>query len=224
MIRSLLFDLDGTLIDTWRLYMEAYRRTFEEFYGRSFHAHETLALLALRPRSETWLLQKVLGAQGTVDAYTLFLRHYHALHDTHFDGAYAGVPEMLRQLRDRGYGIGVVTGKSRGAWTITEAKAGLVPFDVVVTESEVREPKPHPEGIMSATAALNGTAGDVVYVGDSLLDGEAAAAAGIPFWAAAWAKSSDEAEAFDRDARTQGAERVFTNPYDLLATLGTREP
>lgn len=194
MIRHVLFDLDGTLIDTWRLYMEAYRLTFEEFYGRPFQHTETLTLLALRPRSETWLLQKVLGRSMSsdrregIDAFTCFVNHYRRLHDSHFDGVYHGVVDMLGTLRTAGYRLGLVTGKSRAAWTITESKAALVPFDIVVTETEILQPKPDPEGILAAAAALNATHGDTIYVGDSLLDGEAAAAAGFPFWAAAWAK------------------------------------
>lgn len=222
MIRHILFDLDGTLIDTWRLYMEAYRQTFEDFYGRPFQATETLALLALRPRSETWLLQKVLGRQDHVEAFALFLDHYRRLHDTHFDGPYAGVPDMLRALRDQDYRLGIVTGKSRPAWAITETKAALVPFDVVVTETDVHNPKPDPEGIQAAAGALKATVADTVYVGDSLLDGEAAAAAGIPFWAAAWAKGPDETEAFARDARQRGAAHVLTSPADLLTVLAPR--
>ncbi len=219
MIRHILFDLDGTLIDTWRLYMEAYRQTFEAFYGRPFHDSETLNLLALRPRSETWLLRKVLGRQDHRDAFAIFLEHYRRLHDTHFDGAYVGVPDMLSTLRRAGYRLGIVTGKSREAWTITEAKAALLPFDVVVTETEVRQPKPDPEGLLAAAAALTGTAGDTVYVGDSLLDGEAAAAAGLPFWAAAWAKGLAELPDFTRNAREHGATHVLRRPDELIAAL-----
>lgn len=223
MIRHVLFDLDGTLLNTWRLYMEAYRLTFEQFYGRAFHQTETLALLALRPRSETWLLQQVLGrreAHDEVDAFALFLDHYRRLHDTHFSGVYTGVPEMLQTLRTARYRLGIVTGKSRQAWAITETKVALVPFDIVITETEVRQPKPDPQGILTAAAALRGTPDDTVYVGDSVLDGEAARAAGYPFWAAAWAKAPSEMDEFTQSARTQGARHILRTPNDLIVALG----
>lgn len=228
MIRTLLFDLDGTLIDTWRLYMEAYRCTFEQWYGRRFEQAETLALLALRPRSETWLLEKVLGAdsggRAPADAFTLFLDYYRRLHATHFDGVYDGVPATLRTLQQQGYRLGIVTGKSRPAWTITEAHAQLGPFDVVITETDVAQPKPDPQGIQAALAALDTSAtaaATSVYIGDSLLDVEAAVAAGLPCWAALWAKSTDEREAFIAGAQARGATRILHAPADLLTALGT---
>lgn len=219
MIRHILFDLDGTLIDTWRLYMEAYRQTFEEWYARPFQQADTLALLALRPRSETWLLQKVLAEQRSTsslpDAFALFLGNYRRLHSTHFDGVYPGVPEMLRELQRRACRLGIVTGKSRPAWRITETHAGLVPFDVVITETDVDQPKPDPQGIQTAMATLGATANDSVYIGDSVLDAEAAAAAGIPCWAATWAKSADERDAFIADSRARGATAILTSPTDI---------
>lgn len=226
MIRNLLFDLDGTLIDTWRLYMEAYRRTFEQWYGRPFAQTETLGLLALRPRSETWLLEKVLGkdSQGRApaDAFTLFLDYYRRLHATHFDGVYEGVPGTLRTLQEQGYRLGIVTGKSRPAWMITEPIAQLVPFEVVITETEVVQPKPDPQGIHAALTALGALADRAtssVYIGDSLLDVEAAVAAGLPCWAAVWAKSDDERDTFIADARARGAAHILNTPADLLTTL-----
>ncbi len=219
MIQHLLFDLDGTLIDTWRLYMEAYRRTFEAWFQRPFQETDTLQLLGLRPRSETWLLKQMLGEGEHGDAFALFLDHYRRLHETLFDGPYTGVPAMLQALRQGGYRLGIVTGKSREAWRVTEPKAALVPFDVVITESEVAQPKPDPEGILAATAALRARPDTAVYIGDSLLDGEAATAAGLPFWAATWAKSQDERDAFIAGARARGATQILTTPTDVLAAL-----
>ena len=168
MITSVLFDLDGTLIDSWRLYMEAYTRTFEECYGRPFDRSETLELLGRRPRSETWLLRNLLGPDAQLDAFELFLAQYRSLHDSHFDGPYDGILDMLRELRRQRYALGIVTGKSREAWTITETQAGLVPFDVVVTESDIATPKPDPEGLLKALSLLGREIGETLYIGDSL--------------------------------------------------------
>lgn len=219
MITSVLFDLDGTLIDSWRLYMEAYTRTFEECYGRAFDQTEALELLGRRPRSETWLLRNLLGPDAQLDAFELFLTQYRSLHQSHFDGPYDGVLEMLRELRTHRYALGIVTGKSREAWAITETQAGLVPFDVVVTESDIATPKPDPEGLLKALSLLGRDIGETLYIGDSLLDAEAARAIGMTFWAAVWPKEPEEKASFAASVLAAGAARLLDSPSEIAQAL-----
>ena len=219
MITSVLFDLDGTLIDSWRLYMEAYTRTFEECYGRPFDRSETLELLGRRPRSETWLLRNLLGPDAQLDAFELFLAQYRSLHDSHFDGPYDGILDMLRELRRQRYALGIVTGKSREAWAITETQAGLVPFDVVVTESDIATPKPDPEGLLKALSLLGREIGETLYIGDSLLDAEAARAIDMAFWAAVWPKAPEEKPSFAASVLAMGAARLLESPGEIIQAL-----
>lgn len=219
MINCVLFDLDGTLIDSWRLYMEAYKRTFEACYNRPFEQSETLELLGRRPRSETWLLHNLLGPDAQLNAFDLFLAQYRLLHGSHFDGPYDGVVDMLRELRARRVVLGVVTGKSREAWTITETQAGLLPFDVVVTESDIATPKPDPEGLVKALNLLGREIGETVYIGDSLLDAEAAQAIGMTFWAATWPKAPEEKPSFASSALAMGAARLLESPGEIVRAL-----
>jgi HAD superfamily hydrolase (TIGR01549 family) len=219
MINCVLFDLDGTLIDSWRLYMEAYKRTFETCYGRPFDQSETLELLGRRPRSETWLLRNVLGPDTHLNAFDLFLTQYRSLHDSHFDGPYDGVLDMLRDLRTHRYALGIVTGKSREAWAITESQAGLVPFDMVVTESDIAIPKPDPEGLLKALSLLGREIGESPYIGDSLLDAEAARAIGMTFWAATWPKAPEEKPSFVASVLAMGAARLLESPGEIIQAL-----
>lgn len=224
MITCVLFDLDGTLVDSWRLYMEAYTRTFEECYGRPFDRSETLGLLGRRPRSETWLLRNLLGPNAQLDAFELFVAHYRSLHDSHFDGPYDGIPEILRELRTGRYALGIVTGKSREAWSITEPHAGLVPFDVVVTESDIATPKPDPEGLLKALSLLGRDVDETLYIGDSLLDAEAAQAIGMTFWAAVWPKAPDEKASFAASVLAMGAARLLESPGEIVRALRLGSP
>jgi len=213
-IRCVLFDVDGTLVDTWRLYIEAYIRTFEPHFERRVTLPE---LIDMRPTSEIRMLHRLLGAQAP-ETHQRFLRHYRSLHSSLFGGVYAGVEAMLANLRQHQLGLGIVTGKSRGAWEITRQAVDLGCFDVAVYDDDVQEEKPAPEGILLALERLSLTADEVVYIGDSPKDALAAAAAGVQFGAALWPKG-EECAAFLHEVRQIGVWAELSGPQDLITYL-----
>jgi HAD superfamily hydrolase (TIGR01509 family) len=216
MTRGVLFDLDGTLIDTWDLYIEAYIRSFEPHFKRRLSLEE---LLRLRPTSEIRVFRRALAAPEAAAAHREFLRQYRTLHPTLFGGVYAGVLDMLDALRRRELPLGLVTGKSRPAWEITASLVGLGPFQVVVTDEEVREAKPDPEGLFLALAHLGLAPAEALYVGDSVVDAQAAHAAGIPFAAALWAKTREEREKFLAHVDPVGIWRELATPDQLIRQI-----
>jgi HAD superfamily hydrolase (TIGR01509 family) len=216
MIRCVLFDLDGTLVDSWALYVEAYVRTLEPRLGRRLTLDE---LLAMRPASEIRFLRQHLDPADLAPAHDAFLRHYRDLHATHFEGVYAGVPTMLTGLRERAVQLGIVTGKSRPAWEITSREVDLGPFAVVITDEDVREAKPSPEGLRRALQALSAGPDEAIYVGDSLPDAGAAQQAGMRFAAALWPKADREVGAFRIRVHEIGVWAELKRPEDLLAEL-----
>lgn len=213
-LRAAIFDVDGTLVDTWSLYLETYRRTLADFSGRLLSVED---VIALRPASEVRLFQAQVP-DAHVAAHARFLEHYEALHATHVEGPYPGVPGMLDALRAAGLKLGVVTGKSRGAWRITANAIGLGEFDAVFADEDVRDGKPHPEGIVAALAALAVRPGEAVYVGDSPSDLAAARAAGVAFAGVLWPKSAGECDAWLGLVKAQGGE-VFATPAELAHAL-----
>ncbi|HSB70104.1 MAG TPA: HAD family hydrolase [Candidatus Methylomirabilis sp.] len=216
MIRGVLFDLDGTLVDTWDLYVEAYTRTLAPHVGRRLTLDE---LIALRPISELRLLRGALGPGEAVTAQRDFLGHYRCLHPTRFGGVYPGVRQMLTSLRDLGFRLGIVTGKSRGAWEITAEAADLGEFDVLVTDEEVARAKPDAEGLSLALTRLESPAEAIVYVGDSVVDAQAARAAGVRFVAALWPKAEAEVVHFLTQVRQVGTWAELTSPAGLVDLL-----
>jgi HAD superfamily hydrolase (TIGR01549 family) len=217
MIRGVLFDLDGTLIDTWDLYLEAYTRALTLHFKRRLSLEE---LKALRPTSELRLLRRVLTPPATEVAQQEFLRQYRGLHPVLFGGTYPGVPEMLAALRGMGLLLGIVTGKSRAAWEITASHAKLGSFHVIVTDEDVQEAKPSPEGLALALGRLAIPPAEALYVGDSAGDAGAARAAGVRFAAALWPKERREAAVFLRQVREIAEPLELPSPGSLTAALG----
>lgn len=214
MIEAVLWDLDGTLISTRRLYLEAYRRALAPYIGRAMPDEE---ILAKRARSEIRFLRA--HAADHYDACLRdFRRHYADLHASHFGGIYPGVVETLGELRRRGAKLGLVTGKSRSSYAVTTVAADVGPFDVLVMDDDVDEPKPHPQGLRIALSELNVEPGRALYIGDSLSDIHAASAAGIAPVGALWSKQGERRAQFARAVAAEGA-AVAETPADVLVLM-----
>lgn len=212
MKRCVLFDLDGTLIDTWDLYVRAMARTLEEI---SLEEAPADRLATLRLNSEPRLLGYFIPQDEVGGAHRRFLANYQALHATCFGGVYPGVLDLLNILRSRGHRTGIVTGKSRGAWEITLRHIPLYPFDTLVFDDDVSEPKPDSEGIVKAMADLGASPSETIYVGDSLSDLEAATAAGVQFLGARWSKTEAEISTFENAAAGIGPYTCIGHPGEV---------
>jgi phosphoglycolate phosphatase/pyrophosphatase PpaX len=219
-VRWILFDVDGTLIDTWDLYIETFLRALETHVGRRLTLEE---LASMHPTSELRVLRQVLASDDELpDAHRDFLGHMRSLHPELFAGVYPGVPEMLAGLRERGLVLGLVSGKSRGAWAVTAPIAALGDFAAAVMDDDVAHPKPAPDGLHAAIEQLDADPAATVYVGDSVNDARAAREAGVRFAAALWDKSDEERPAFVAKVRAEGVWALVREPEVLVEVVDGR--
>ena len=183
-IRTVLFDLDGTLIDSVRLILDSY--------------HHTLATHGLPPRTdEEWLagVGTPLTAQfadwrddpETLKALIATYREYNLTHHDRMVTVYPGVADVVRALKEDGITTGLVTSKNRAGAVrgLTLARLEAM-MDVLVCADEVENPKPHPEPVEKAVRLLGADPRATVYVGDSVHDMLAGRAAGVRTAAALW--------------------------------------
>ncbi|CAN5816874.1 pyrophosphatase PpaX [soil metagenome] len=213
----LLFDLDGTLIDTYHLYLESYRRALAPHLGR---APTQAEIIARRPSLERRFLAEWIGEEQANACHATMREHYTALHGALGEGVYPGVPEMLAALRSAGYRLGIVTGKGRSTWEVSRPLLYQTEWEVVITDDDVRTPKPDPEGILLALRQMGAEAGDAVYVGDSVTDLDAGRRAGTRVAAALWPKTaSGEREEFLARAARFTPEWLWEQPADLTRSL-----
>jgi pyrophosphatase PpaX len=211
---AILFDVDGTLIDTYHLYLESYRRALEPFLGYRPGDEE---FIARRPSSEKRFLTDWIGEENAAACHSSMCEHYEVLHASLFGGIYDGVREMLAGLRSAGYPLGVVTGKGIAAWRITERVAHLGEFAVVVTDDDVEHPKPHPGGLLGAAAAIGVAPASVAYIGDSPGDLEAGRLAGMSVGAALWPKTAPgEKTWFLEEVSVHEPDWTFDRPADVV--------
>jgi pyrophosphatase PpaX len=216
---AVLFDLDGTLIDTFHLYLECYRRALEPYLGYRPALEE---FAGRGPSSEKRVLVGWIGAENAEGCHAAMVRHYAELHGALGEGPYPGVREMLAALRSAGYPLGIVTGKGRHAWKVTEDALHLGPFQVVVTDDDVVAPKPDPEGLRRAAAELGVRAAACLYVGDSAGDLEAGRNAGMHVAAALWPKTAPgEPDRFREEVRRYAPDWTFEHPADLTRALAS---
>ena len=186
-VRGVLFDLDGTLIDSAPDLAGAANRL------RADHGLEPLPLELLRPMVGSGARGMVGVAFGVVPGEAqfeplrdAFLAHYDAmLLET--TSAFAGVDEMLCALDAAGIPWGIVTNKATRFTSKIVAGLKLVErAAVVVCGDTTPHAKPHPEPLLHAARAMGVAPESVVYVGDDLRDAQAARAAGMAMLVATW--------------------------------------
>ncbi|MBN9672977.1 phosphoglycolate phosphatase [Roseibium aggregatum] len=177
----LIFDLDGTLIDSAPDLHAAASRLLER------EGHPPLSLTTIRSfigNGIPVLVERIVATAGLdpLDHPRLvaaFLEDYLA-HSTDLTGPYPGVVEVLAELKQSGFVLGVCTNKPhRPAEKILEDLGLAAFFDGLIGGDTLKTRKPEPDGLLLLKDSLGG--GPIVYVGDSEVDAETSRRAGIPF-------------------------------------------
>jgi HAD superfamily hydrolase (TIGR01509 family) len=190
---GLIFDLDGTLVDTAALHVAATHHAALAVLGRDIDTATVRASLG-RPLPESMdVVARGAGLSAAVDRARLvpalvatFLDHYTA-HEVDLVRLFPGVPETLAELRRRGYPLALLSNKLR-EWGRAELQAlGLAGyFAVAVFAEDMPRPKPAREALAPALEALGLPARRVLLVGDGAADIGCARAAGARAVAALW--------------------------------------
>ncbi len=202
-----VFDLDGTVVDTVELIVESFRFATRTVLGEVLPDELIIAGVG-RP-----LLAQMesLSVEHARELYDVYREYNHRRHDELIRG-YDGIEEVLDALKAAGRRTGIVTSKSRDTTAMAFRAVGLDDrFDVVVTATDTTEHKPSPAPLLLCLRRLGATADGSIYIGDSPFDIQAGAAAGMATAAVAWG-------VFGRDALlAAGPDFWLDEPRDLLA-------
>ncbi len=185
MIDTILFDLDGTIVDTNELIIASFMHVMNHSLTRE----------EIIPHMGTTLEQQLRTFSGQEDVASLVkaYREYNSLHHDEMVAPFPEVSEVLARLQAQGIKMGVVTTKIRAT---TTRVLGLFDLDqymqVIVTLDDVEHPKPDAEPIRKALEALGSAPERTLMVGDSPADLKSATAAGVQSAAVAWSLKGEQ--------------------------------
>ena len=184
-IDTVLFDLDGTLIESIPLIRASYLHTLTVHRGGESDPELWLAGLG---RPLRWHFGQMTSDPAEVEAMIATYReHNHAHHDA-MVRAFPGAVEAVHALAAQGIKLGIVTSKLRkGAHKgLLHCGFGLEPFGAIIGMDDCVEHKPHPEPVHKALAQLGSAPERAVMVGDSPYDLMSGKSAGTATAAVAW--------------------------------------
>ncbi len=217
-MRTVIFDLDGTLADTSGDLIAAANACFRQMGEGDVLDVARDAAVALR--GGRMMLTHGLKRLGRFDAgvvdrfYPVLLDAYAQAIDTHTT-FYPGALEAVAELRARGYGVGICTNKPEALAQLLLENLGVRDaFDSLVGADTLPVRKPDPEPLREAARRAGGDPARCLLVGDSDTDRNTARAAGVPSVLVSFGPAGDDMAALDPEA--------LLSHFDHLPNLADR--
>ncbi|MBA4537559.1 pyrophosphatase PpaX [Bacillus aquiflavi] len=212
-LTTILFDLDGTLIDTNELIISSFLHTLEYYYPKKYKRKDVLPFMG----PPLWDTFHSLNPHATEEMIKKYREYNLANHDRlvkEFNGVY----ETVETLAHENFKLGIVTTKVRDT-VLKGLKLTKLErfFDVIVTLDEVENAKPHPEPIFKALDLLKARPEEALMVGDNHHDILAGKNAGTKTAGVAWSmKGRDHLQYYEPDY-------IFDHMADLLSIVGVEK-
>lgn len=210
-IKAVLFDLDGTLLDTHDLILTSFRYTMDKVLGESFPEEVLMKKVGQPLETQMW------DFTDDPDVHEQLLATYRAYnHEVHDERvrAFAGVADMLASVKERGLRIGVVTSKRHALAQRGLEVCGLAGYvECLVGPDDFPAHKPDPGPVRYGCELLELDPSECLYVGDSPFDMQAGNGAGCVTVAVTWGMFSRDLLAANSPAHT------IDKPEGLAALL-----
>lgn len=212
-IETIIFDLDGTLVNTIENLTFTLNKVLQE---KGYPEHRVEAVKLLVGNGVGTLINKAVPAGTAAKDIEICLENFMRLYDEDMysnNKVYDGMMETLKNLKNREIKIGVVSNKpDKETKDMCKHYFGDL-VDIAYGEVPNRKRKPAPDGVLEAIKFLNGTVEKTIYVGDTKVDVETGKNAGLPVLGALWGYR-DRAE-----LEKAGADIIIYNPKDIISYL-----
>ncbi len=211
--KAIIWDLDGTLLDTLQDLAGAVNHSLET-YGLPVKTKEEIR--AIVGRGIRHLVENAVPAgtdPATIDAVFGEFCTYYAAHSADATAPYAGIPAMLEKLSRAGVKMAIVSNKADFAVQDLVMRYFGEEITLAVGAREDIPKKPAPDMVEYALARLGVTKAEAAYVGDSEVDVLTARNTGMDCLAVDWGFRSRET------LREAGAKRIFSTPAELMETI-----
>ena len=212
----IIFDLDGTLINTIDDLGQACNHALA---ACGFPTHKIEDYPRLVGNGINKLIERALPEEDRNEETVLRVREYfvpfYDEHNCDLTRPYDGIPALLQTLKEQGYQLAVASNKYQAATEKIVAQLFPGIFDVVLGERENIARKPDPQIMWDILSTLNTkpSTTNCLYIGDSLVDAETAKAANLPFVACTWGFCTKEQLA------TANPNYMINHPLELINIL-----
>lgn len=204
MFKLVIFDVDGTMIDTEEVVLNSYRYAIYEEFGRQFTQEE----LSVAYGIPTLQAMERLGVKDIDRACE---RYFESLFESYAEGIrlFDGIIQLLEELKKRNIVCGIVTSRNKGEVANDVTLQALMKyFDYVICAEDTKKHKPDAEPVNKLLEMAGTDASEVIYLGDTFYDYMCAKNAGAKFALASWGARPDEKIKEDY---------MLVEPADLLA-------
>lgn len=187
MYKYIIFDIDGTMLDSEYADLMALQRVLRELQGTAPEPDKLHFALGIPGE----VALKQLGVEDTAKANQLWSCYMKEL--AHTMRLFDGIRELIVELKKKGVELGIITSKNRNEYHHDFIPFGLDScFDTVITVEDSIAPKPSAEPMLAYLGKTGASPRDVLYIGDTIYDSECAAGAGVDFGLAVWKCHSTE--------------------------------
>lgn len=211
-----LFDLDGTVLDTYAPILESMRYATKMVFGEALPDSKLVSMVGqpLVTQMQAFAAERGCGSE-VADELTRVYRKYNERDLDEKSFPFPGVPEAIASLKNAGFTVGVVTSKRAVLATKSLKAHGLFDaFACVNGAEDSTAHKPDPDPLLTAAKKLGVSPDRCVYVGDSPYDLQAAHAANMPCVGVTWGKF------FGRDILLEQMPSVLiASPEELVGAV-----
>jgi pyrophosphatase PpaX len=211
-INTILFDFDGTIMDTNQVIINSWQHTFRTLTGAERPVEDIVATFGEILHDTTARFFPNVPVEDAVEVY----RSYHRANFGPMISVFPGVRDLLAELKKRAYSLAVVTSRLPATTAEGLEKYRLTEyFDLIVTCDDCKKFKPDPEPVLVALERLGKKPEEALMVGDTRNDILCARGAGVKSVLVGWTAAIPERERTGPDAPDYFIERAD----DLLDIL-----
>ncbi|NDV68666.1 HAD family hydrolase [Dysgonomonas sp. 25] len=203
--KHIVFDIDGTMLDTEHVLLDVLQQVIFELQGRRVEQSELLFTSGI-PGD---VALRKLGFEDVAAVNDLwnerFKQHFHAVR------LFDGIEAVLQKLQEASVTLGIITSKTHAEYEHDFLPFSLAKyFTTVICVSDVDHPKPSPDSMLKYMELTGANPREILYIGDTQYDMQCAKGAGADFALALW----------DAASRYEGADYYLSQPEEIVALLG----
>ena len=189
-MKALLFDLDGTILDTRDLILVSMQYAYSTILGEDTlpSDDELLSMVGIPLMKQ----MELLSPEKSMELYDAYIENNSRAQDSMLK-SFCGTADTLSALKERGYRLAVITSKRHEPAVHGLEVTGLAEyFEIVLGADDTTEHKPRPEPLLDAACLMGLTVDECLYVGDSPYDMQAARSANMYAVGALWGMFTKE--------------------------------